>query len=140
MSYSTVRAALHDVFRTVEPKIAVTLPYEPTALHDFPTLYTLFNTADRNANGPVTTMNYSVVARLCFRWQDNEQAELETEPFINALPAAIDANAGLSGVLTSGIARVTNVLGVFVSIGGVVYRAIDFTIEVIEKAPRLSGI
>lgn len=140
MSYVTCRAALHEVLKTVQPKIPVILAYEPKQLHDFPTLYTLFNTAERGTAVGVTAMRYKLVCRLCFRWQDNEGAELETEPYINALPAAIDADAGLGGALNSGIAQVTALQGVFVSIGGTVYRAIDYTVDILEKAPRLSGI
>lgn len=140
MSYTTCRAALTEVLKGVQPRIPVILAYEPTQLQDFPTLYTLFASAERAADSPgIIAMRYRLIARLCFRWQDNEGAELETEPYINALPAVIDANAGLGGVLNSGLAKVPTIQGVFVSIGGTVYRALDFTVDILEKAPRSSG-
>lgn len=140
MSYATVRTELLEVLKTLQPGIAAVLAYEPTQLQTFPTLYTLFNDAERSADGPVTAMRYHIIARLCFQWVDNERAELELDPYVNAVPAVVDAHAGLNGALNSGIAKVTTAQGVFVNIGGTVYRAIDFTVDILEKAPRNSGI
>lgn len=141
MSYSALRNALHEVLKTVQPRIAAILPYEPTQIQTFPTLYTLFNSAERNSEAAgVTVMDYSVIARLCFRWVDNEQAELELEDYVNAIPAAVDANQQLSGAIASGIAKATAITGVYVSIGGTTYRAIDFVFSLKEKLPRSSGI
>ncbi len=140
MSYTEIRAALHDLLKVVQPRIAVVLAYEPAQLHDFPTLYTIFSDAELSLLPGLTRFEYRFIARLCFRWQDNEGAELEIEPYINAIPAAFDPHLMLDGVLKSGQARVTGMSGVFVSIGGTVYRAVDYTINVIDKPKRVSGI
>jgi hypothetical protein len=71
--------------------------------------------------------------RLIFRWQDNERAEQELIPYVDSLPAAIHADRYLGGVLHSGEASIESVEGVFVTIGGVLYRALDFHATVLEK-------
>lgn len=129
---------LHERFATVSG-IAKLLKYEPTTIQAFPTLYSLLDTVERSQAGQLTVMRYRVLNRIIFRWQDNEQAELELIPFVNSVPAAIDADAKLGGRVDSGLARVTDIQAVFVTIGAL-YRALDIYTEVLEKQPFKSGI
>jgi hypothetical protein len=143
MSYSTVLDGLHARLAVVNG-IALILKYEPTSVQAFPTLYSLLDTVERSQQGQLTIMRYTVLHRLLFRWTDNAQAEVELIPYVNSVPAVIDADPTLGGVLgtgtTSGYARVTSINAVFVVIGQTLYRALDVRSEVIEKAPVRSGI
>lgn len=139
MSYAAVIEGLKVRFATI-PSIKLILDYEPTSIHDAPLLYMLFDNAPRTQTGQVTVMPYRVLCRLAIRWVDNELAERELIPFVNSLPAAIDADATLGGKIASGMARVTNVQGVFVTIGGVLYRALDVTVEATDKGPWKGGL
>ena len=139
MSYATVLAGLKLRFATV-PGIKTILDYEPTSIQDAPLLYMLFDNAPRTQTGQMTVMPYRVLCRLCIRWQDNEYAEQELIPFVNSLPAAIDQDATLGGRITSGMARVTNIQGVFVTIGNTLYRALDVTVEATDKGPWKGGL
>lgn len=135
MRYDNVLAGLHAVFADVSPAIPVILRYEPTAIHQTPTLYSLLDTAPRERQGQILATRYRVLNRLVFRWQDNEQAEEEMIPYVDALPGAIDSNPQLGGAITSGIATANDIEAVFVSIGGTVYRALDVYADVLVKSP-----
>jgi hypothetical protein len=133
MSYRDVLTGLHTVFEGVSPPIPVLLRYEPTAIHQTPTLYSLLDTVNRQRQGQIRAATYRVLNRLVFRWQDNEQAEEELIPYVDAIANAIDSDAHLSGALDSGLATVNDMEAVFVSIGGVIYRALDIYVDVLEK-------
>jgi hypothetical protein len=133
MSYRAVLTGLHTVFEGVSPPIPVLLRYEPTAIHQTPTLYSLLDTVNRQRQGQIRAATYRVLNRLVFRWQDNEQAEEELIPYVDAIANAIDSDAHLSGALDSGLATVNDMEAVFVSIGGVIYRALDIYVDVLEK-------
>jgi hypothetical protein len=132
VSYSTVLAALHTRLATVAG-IAVLLDYEPMSLQELPALYSLLDSVERSYGGTVVTIHYRVLHRLCFRWQDEEQAEQELIPFVNSVPAALDEHNMRGGDVT-----VPNVEAVFVTIGGVLYRALDFYSET-EEILRLGN-
>jgi hypothetical protein len=135
MSYRDVLTGLHTVFEGVSPPIPVLLRYEPTAIHQTPTLYSLLDSVDRQRQGQINATRYRVLNRLVVRWQDNEHAEEELIPYVDALAAAIDSDAHLGGAISSGIATVNNMEAVFVSIGGVIYRALDIYADVLYKTP-----
>lgn len=141
MSYESLEPSLLAIYAKVDPKIEVILNYLPTALSEFPTLFAVMDSFVRTDSGGVVAMTYQVMARLCFRWQETEEAEREIRQFINAFPATITANAGLNGALQyGGLAQVTNGVVVLAPVGGASYRAIDFTIRILEKGPRTSGV
>lgn len=116
------------------------LDYEPTALHTTPTLYMILDSATRVTHGNVTAMRERIRARLCIKWQDNEFAEEELMAFINSIPAAIDADPQLGNRINSGLAMVDELLGEYVSIGGVLYRVMNYFINVLDKGAYGSGI
>jgi hypothetical protein len=135
--YADVIAGLVEVLEGVSGIKAIHA-HEPTKIGDPPEMYLLLNTAERVSKGGVSGWKYSVLCRLCIRWVDNEMAEQELMPFVNSVPAAIEApSAGqLHGTLLHGAVAVNRVEAVFVSIGGVLYRALDFYVDVLEKGAR----
>lgn len=140
MSAVTIMAGLVERFQTVSGLIV--LDYEPTTIEP-PTLYTLLDGFERSQQGQLTVMRYRFMSRLCIRWQDNEYAERELLPFVNAIPAAVDADPQLGGRISSGLARVVSAAGdaqrPLVRIGNVDYRAVDFFSDVLHKFPYRSG-
>ena len=135
MSYETILAGLHRTLATVTPPIAVLLDYEPTAIHTTPTLYSLLDTVTRERAGQVVAVRYRILNRLVFRWQDNEQAERELIPYVNAVAMVLDTDPHMDGAMASGMASINQIDAVFVSIGGTVYRTLDIYVDALEKAP-----
>ncbi len=149
MSYALVVAGLIERFENGVTglaqyddagNLANILDYEPTALHTTPTLYLLLDNFDRTQHGQVTAMRYRILCRLCVKWQDNQFAEQELIPFVNSLAAAVDVDPYLGGRVAGGGSSVADGTGTFVNIGGVLYRALDVFVEVVDKAPWESGI
>lgn len=144
MSALTVYQGLEAVFRGVESLRTVLLG-EPSGDMDLPGLYTALEGFDRPLAGQppadnLTGMDYRFVHRLVIRWVDFQQAEMQLLTFVNAIPAAVDADPRLGGRLTKGIARIQAGDAGFANIGGTKYRVLDFTSTVLEKAPRSSGL
>jgi len=141
MSYTAVVAGLVERFVTVSGLDAnKVLDYEPTSIQDTPTLYMILDEATRTQNGQVTAFTYRVRARLCIKWQDNQYAEQELAAYINSIPAAIDADPQLGHRITAGMAQVVELIGEYISIGGVLYRVMNYFIEVKDKGGWQSGI
>lgn len=134
-----VKAGVLERLNTIPALTGKCYGYEPTSI-DPPTCYVLLDGYQRALAGQITTMTYRLLARTCIRWQDNEQAELELDAYANSVPAAIDTDPQLAARLQKGVAKVTSAQAVFVSIGGTLYRALDTTIEVLEKDTFGSGI
>jgi len=132
MSYSTVLAGLHERFATVT-SIQAILDYVPTSIQDTPTLYSLLDNVTISRSGQVKATKYRILHRLVVRWQDNEGAELEIIPYVDSIPAAVDADNHLGGRLTSGYAVIDEIEAVWVEISNVTYRALDFYSTVVEK-------
>jgi hypothetical protein len=81
----------------------------------------------------MTTRKFRILHRLLVPWQDNEQAEIQIMPFVDSIVDALDADPTLGGVITSGYAQITDIEALWVTIGGVEYRALDFYSLVIDK-------
>lgn len=132
MSYATVLAGLDERFRTISGLKAI-LDYEPTAIHDYPTLYSLLDSFEIERRGQVVVWKYRILHRLVFRWQDNAGCELELVWFVNAIPAAVDADPQLGGRITSGLATIAEGDAGWAVIGGTDCRVLDFYSTVVEK-------
>lgn len=142
MSYSAAIAGLKSAIETVDG-LQLVLDYEPTSIQRLPAVYLLLDSFRRSTAGQVTAMHYRVLTRLCVRWQDNEKAEQELIPFVNSIPAAIDADPTLGGAVTRGFSQVdpdAPALGGFVRIGGVMYRSLDIFVDITDKGAYQSGI
>jgi len=129
VSYAIVVAGLKVRLETISTLVSV-LPYAPTAIHDAPMAYMLFDHAEYTHNSPVKVSRYFVTIRVAVRWQDNEMAEVQMMPYVDSVPAAILADPQLGGRIPSGMAMVTDAEGGFVTIAGVEYRVVDFTANV----------
>jgi hypothetical protein len=130
-TYADVLAGLQVRFQTMAGIEDVSiLNYEPKAPQAFPTLYTLLEDVQW-VNLTLTTRLplYRMLHRMLFLWQENEQAEVELAGFVDALPAAVEADPHLGGVLTDGArAQVDSCEATFIRFGGsnTLYRALDF--------------
>lgn len=144
MSATTVWAGLEERLLTVAGLKAVKLG-EPTAIHEPPAIYTVLAFFDRSFAGVrpadnLTAMVYTFQHRLYLRWQDNSEATVQLLSYINLIPLAIDADPQLGARLGRGFAKVTRGDAGFITVSGTKYLVCDFTTEVLEKAPRSTGI
>lgn len=144
MSALTVYNGLAVRFATVSGLKAIILG-EPTAAHETPCLYTAFERFERPMTGSppadnLVAMRYFFTHRLVIRWQDNAEAELTLLTLLNAIPAAVDADPHLGGVLNKGVARISNGIAGFALIGSTKYRVVDYGSDVLEKAARSSNL
>lgn len=125
------------MFRQVEGVRTVLLG-EPTGDMDLPGVYTAYTSFERPLrNNPpannLTGMQHTFTTRLVIRWVENSQAEMQLITLLDAIPNAIDADPQLSGRITGGVARVTTGAAGYITIGGVLYRVIDYTIVILDK-------
>jgi hypothetical protein len=135
MSYADIVAGLHERFATVAGIVGIGIG-EPDSVADTPYLYTLLDeVVHEPPQGTVAVARYRSLHRLLFATQDTEQAESALLPLVDAVVDAVDADATLDGVLTLGYARITDARGVWVTINGTLYRAVDFISEAIDKRP-----
>jgi hypothetical protein len=128
MSYADVVEGLVTQLKAELTGLVSVLPYEPTGINDVPMMYLLFDGADVSHASQVVTVLAEITARLIVRWQDNEEAEKEVFPYIDDVIDAVREDAHLGGYAMG--AWVTRIEGAWVTIGQVVYRAIDFTVRV----------
>lgn len=135
--YTDVIAGLVEVLEGVQGINAIKA-HEPTSIGLPPEMYLLLHSAERISKAGVAGWKYSVICRLCIQWVDNETAEQQLMPFVNAVPAALEApSAGqLNGALLHGAVAVSKAEAGYVPIGGVLYRILDFYIDVVEKGAR----
>lgn len=132
MSYAAIAAGLQVRLKTV-PGLKAVLDYAPTSIQIAPLVYSILDSADFIQSGQVQAVRYRVMHRLCVRWQDNERAEQEITPLVDAIPAAIKADPYLGGALKSGGAAMVRIETAWVTIAGTEYRAVDFYTDILEK-------
>ena len=141
MSYGAVIRGLVEVLEGV-PGVSLVLDHEPSAISvdAGPVGYLLFDKGSQRVQGGVKVANYRILFRLCFAWQDSETAEQTLIPYVDSVPNALLANVQLNGTIPSGICAPDEtedaIQGVFVTIGGVQYRALDYYIKAVVKSPR----
>ena len=131
-TYAAIVDGLHTALAGVSG-INVVLDYAPTSVHETPLMYSLLDHIEISRGAQVTTRRFRILHRLLVPWQDNEQAEIQIEPFVDSVVDAIDADPTLGGVITSGLAQIEEVEALWVTIAGVEYRALDFYSLVIDK-------
>jgi len=121
---------LEERFRLV-PGIHVIIRYEPTSVQDYPLLYSMMeNKQSSGGEEAGLTWHYRILHRLVFRWQDNAGAAEELIPFVDAIPAAVDADPQLGGRLDYGYAQISEVTLNWGKIGGTDCLFLDFISEV----------
>ncbi|MBM3187097.1 MAG: hypothetical protein FJZ90_00055 [Chloroflexi bacterium] len=134
MSYATVLEGLIECLKTI-PDLVGVYDYAPTAIHDTPIIYTFLDRAEYKDAVQIETRHYFITIRLLVRWQDSAGAELEAAPFVNSIRTAVRNDPQFGGRITSGMAQVQECRAVWVTVGGVEYRGLDFTVDISEKAP-----
>jgi hypothetical protein len=145
MSAATAWEGLRERFLTVAGLQDVILGEPPNVLAT-PMIYTVFERFERDAeasppsSSALTIMRYRFRSRVLIRWQDNPDAELQVLAYVNAVPFAITSDPHLGGRIASGGATTPEGVTLFVTIGGVTYRAIEFTYSVVEKGARSDGL
>lgn len=132
MSYRDVLDGLNERFETVAT-IEMVLDYEPTSVGVTPLMYSLLDTVAYSEQGQVHVTRYRILHRLCLLWQENEYAEQDLVPFVNSVPSAVEADPQLGGRIGRGIATIGEAIATFVTIGGTVYRCLDFYSDVVVK-------
>lgn len=139
MSALSCWQGIANAIRGVEGLRGVTLG-EPTGDMDLPCLYIAYASFGHPLrNTPpgrnMTGTSHAFAARLVIQWVDNAQAEMQLITLVDRIPAAIDQDGHLSGILNSGIAYCDAGVTGFASIGSVLYRIVDYSITVLEKQP-----
>jgi len=137
MSALTVYQGLESVFRGIVGLRSVILG-EPTGNMELPGLYTAYQEFTRPLrNNPparnLTAMDHTFACRLVIQWVDNANAEMQLLTLLDAIPDAIDANPNLSGKLPHGTCYINAGITGFATIGGVLYRIVDYTVHALEK-------
>jgi hypothetical protein len=142
MSALTVKNGLYTVLAGASSLDALTVLKHVPATISTMLIYIRLRRAERGQGGQITSMRYFFLVRLCVPYQDNEGAELLLDSYINAVPAAIDADPTLGGAISSGLATVSTVNSdpAFLDMAGTLCRYADFEVEAVEKAAYLSGI
>jgi hypothetical protein len=141
VSYALAEAALRATLKTT-PGVRTVVQGEPSSVQAWPLVYTVFDGMTRTQQGQLTINSYRVMARLCVPIQENVQAEAVLAPFVNSIPATIDANATLGGAVN--IASVTEAVsgegGGYHTVASSPYRTITYTVVLVEKSAYKGGI
>jgi hypothetical protein len=117
------------------------LDYEPASIATAPMAYLFLRSWTRSQQGGVVTMRYEVVVRLVLLWSQNDTAEQQLQPLVNALPAAVEVDMTLgAGQDDRRISQVTMGVAEYRDIGGTFYRTMDVTVSVLEKGAANSGL
>lgn len=132
MSYATVLAALHERLAEV-PGIGALIVGEPLTAQVSPLMYSMLRSFTRESQGTIVKIIYRTRHRLCVRYENPPEAEEVLIGFVNTIPAAICAPHKW-GRIPGGDMTITVGEAGFVTIGGIEYRSLDFTSEVIEFA------
>jgi hypothetical protein len=119
------------------------LDYEPAAIEVAPMAYVVLATFARDKVGGVVTMRYTVTVRVAVPWTDNEQAERDLIPLVNAVPNALEVDMTLGANAAAGDRRVSQVIAgaaQYRQFANKFYRTMDVTVSVLEKGAEGSGL
>ena len=130
MSYTGILSGLKTRLETLDGLVSV-LTYAPTSIQDAPLMYLMVGEGEITHAAQVVTAMHDITARLIVLWVDNEEAEKEAAPYVDAVVDAVRDDPYLGGTCLN--AWVTRYEGAWVTIAGVEYRAIDFTVRVKEQ-------
>lgn len=133
MSLVIVRNAVQARLQTVAGVNRV-LKYIPTSVQDPPLVYLWLDDSDDVSKGQIFGDRWRIMARLVIAWQDNEQAEEETAPLVDAILSALraDRHLGVAGAGAPLLESVDCEAG-WVTIAGAEYRVIDFELSILDK-------
>jgi len=140
VSALTAWQGLEAAFRTIAGLRGITLG-EPTGDLELPAIYGAYQEFTRPLrNSPparnMTGMHHVFACRLVIRWVENANAEMQLLTLLDAIPDSIDRDPKLGARIDSGMAYCASGVSGFATIGGVLYRVVDYSVDVIDK--RLS--
>lgn len=135
-TYAQILAGLTTALQATGLDADRVLDYEPTTVDTQPLIYSLFDDWDLMQQGQLDKHTFRILHRVCVTWQDNQGAEALLLPFLESIPAAINADRRLGGLLDSGYAKIIRAQSVFVVINSTLCRAYDFTSESFYKQGR----
>lgn len=132
MSYQSILEGLNERFATVAG-IKTVLPYSPKSVQETPLLFSLPDVCETHRSGQVKANEYKTNHYLVFTWQDPERATQEMLPFLDSVPAAVEADPHLGGRLPNGYAEIDEWEITWLDIANVTYLAIRFQSTAIER-------
>lgn len=138
MSAATVWAGLDERFRTIEG-IAAVLLGEPTTVHATPLLFAEYASADQIMRSVAPAHNIDGLTHIFTVWilfdtQENAQTEMQLLTLADSVPRAINIDPRLAQRLYGGYATSTSALAGRMSVASKLYRALQFTVTIKEKA------
>jgi hypothetical protein len=130
MSAATVWQGLEERFKTIEGIAAIVLG-EPTSIQATPLLYAGYAGATQIARSTapahnLDALNHEFAVRIVF--------EMELLTLADSVPSAINDDPRLAGRLHGGMARALLAFSGYAVVAKKLYRVLDFTVTVIEKA------
>lgn len=134
-SLSSIRAGLKTAFEGVTG-IGPVLVYPPKSIPANFTLYMARTGFETVRSGNVRGVRWEFTARLVILWQDAEQGETDLDLLTRGIIDAIDNDAHLGTVLTSGLAEITDGDDGWFQMENSTtwYRFTDFTVTVLDKS------
>ncbi len=132
MSYAEVLTGLRECLATV-PGIVAVLDHTPTSVQATPILFSVPDTCEVHRSGQTVTKEYRTNHYLVFRWQNPMQAAHEMLPFLDSVPAAVEADPHLGGHLPNGYAEIAEWEVMWLEIANVAYLAVRFQSIAIER-------
>lgn len=134
--YEEIVARINALFVGVIDLTELTvLAYEPETIHSTPLMYSLLADVTFSEDVNWVTTSYRIMHRLAFLWTDNERAELELLPYVNAIRLAVEADPRLGGYISGKDmgAQIVTAEGGFANINGTIYRVVDFFSETLTE-------
>jgi hypothetical protein len=135
--YADILAGLVARLKTVDG-LAEVLDYQPRAITTWPLAYCLLNRGSVAAAGQISTRRMITLVRVVIPQQDESYSEPVLAQLLDDIINAIEADPRLGGAITSGMAIIPEVVGVWVEIGGTLYRGYDINVEAVYK-PSYGG-
>jgi hypothetical protein len=127
-----IRDALVTLFSGVSG-LAYVLETEPKSIQQTPMMYVIWTDAEYQQTGQLRPVIYFYLCRLVVAAQNISAAYDLITPYVDSIPAAVWSDQTLGGVVSSGIARITDSSLITFDAGGTRYLAIDFTARVTYK-------
>lgn len=127
-----IAEALQETFRALD--LVDVLLGEPTSFHSsHPLGYILFETSTVTNAGQRSVRRPRLLLRILVPSQEYTVAEQLILSLADPVIAAVESDPTLGGLISSGILRVTDQRGVWVTIAGTTYRALDSFVETVNK-------
>jgi hypothetical protein len=126
--YLVALNALHAVLQEVTG-IQYAMIGEPTSIQAPALIWSMLAGSDTESLETIKRTTYRTEHTVAIRWQDSQAAELELLAYIDSIPAAVDRDPTLGGVVRD--CEITSAEAGFVTVGEQEYRTLAFTSEVV---------